>query len=160
MRGAAWLLVGGVLSVTAALLHLAIVAGGPNWYRFFGAGEEIAHLAEAGSPLPALLTLAIAGVLFACAAYAFSAAGLLPKLPLLRPALATISALYLLRGVVLFPALIWVPATVDSFTIWSSLIAFLYGGVHAIATWIAWPRLTRVKSDADATTTNSDASAM
>lgn len=30
------------LSAIAASLHLAIIVGGPAWYRFFGAGERFA----------------------------------------------------------------------------------------------------------------------
>jgi hypothetical protein len=37
-----WLVGGGILSAIAALLHAAVIAGGPDWYRFFGAGEEMA----------------------------------------------------------------------------------------------------------------------
>ncbi|MCT7653981.1 hypothetical protein MBH78_02710 [Oceanimonas sp. NS1] len=46
-------------SLLAALLHLAVIAGGPDWYRFFGAGEQMAKLAEQSSWYPALLTLMI-----------------------------------------------------------------------------------------------------
>lgn len=34
-----WLIAGGLLSAAAALLHIAVIVGGPDWYRFFGAGE-------------------------------------------------------------------------------------------------------------------------
>ena len=44
------LLIGGGLSALAAALHLAIIAGGPSWYRFFGAGERTARLAARGAP--------------------------------------------------------------------------------------------------------------
>jgi hypothetical protein len=37
------LLWGGALSLVAALLHIAIIVGGPAWYRFFGAGEALAN---------------------------------------------------------------------------------------------------------------------
>ena len=37
--GNPWLVAGGILSALAALLHLAVIVGGPVWYRFFGAGE-------------------------------------------------------------------------------------------------------------------------
>ena len=42
------LFTGGVLSAAASLLHLAVIAGGPAWYRFFGAGEGMAQMAERG----------------------------------------------------------------------------------------------------------------
>jgi hypothetical protein len=37
-----------VLSAAAALLHIAVIVGGAEWYRFFGAGEGMARLAERG----------------------------------------------------------------------------------------------------------------
>ena len=138
-----WLVAGGVLSAVAALLHLAIIAGGPSWYRFFGAGERMAQLAERGSPRAAVITVGIASVLGVWAAYAFAGAGLLPRLPLMRTALVLISAVYLLRGLVLLPALALNPRGVSAFTVWSSLIVLGYGVAYAVGTWKAWPALGR-----------------
>ncbi len=135
------LILGGVLSVVAALLHIACIIGGPDWYRFFGAGEAMATMAEQGSITPALLTLGIAAVLAIWAAYAFSGAGLLPRLPLLRTGLVVISAIYLLRGLALLPALVINRGEVIPFVLWSSLIVLVYGLAYAIGTWVAWPRL-------------------
>ena len=55
-----FLIAGGILSALASLLHIAVIAGGPAWYRFFGAGEGMARMAERGSPVPTLITLGIA----------------------------------------------------------------------------------------------------
>src|SRR5688500_8521572 len=60
----------GVLSAVAAALHIGVILGGPAWYRFFGAGEGMARMAERGSAKPALITLGIAIVLAIWAAYA------------------------------------------------------------------------------------------
>ena len=97
-----------------------MIWGGPDWYRFFGAGERMAR-----------------------AAYAFAGAGLLPRLPLMRLALVLISAIYLLRGSVLFLALAVNWGGVTPFTIWSSLIVLVYGVAYAVGTWKAWPMLGR-----------------
>jgi hypothetical protein len=91
--------------------------------------------------VPALVTLAIATMLAAWALYAFSGAGLIRRLPLLRTALVLISAIYLLRAAALLPLLILRPGAVDSFAIVSSLVALAYGLAYAIGTWSAWPRL-------------------
>lgn len=136
-----WLIVGGCLSAAAALLHLGVIAGGPAWYRFFGAGEGMARAAARGSPTPALITVGIAGVLAVWAAYAFAGAGLIPRLPLMRAALVAISAVYLLRGSVLFLALAVNWGGVSPFVIWSSLIVLVYGAAYAVGTWRAWPQL-------------------
>ena len=138
-----FLIVGGVLSAAASLLHLAVIAGGPSWYRFFGAGEELARMAEQGSLTPALMTLGIAAVLAIWAAYAFAGAGLIRRLPLMRTALVLISAVYLLRGLVLIPAFVVNPGGVPPFVLWSSLIVLVYGVAYAVGTWVAWPSLSQ-----------------
>ena len=140
--GSTWLLIGGALSVAAALLHIACIFGGPDWYRFFGAGEGMARAAARGDWTPTLITLAIGAVLLIWAAYAFSGAGALPRLPLLRTGLVTITAIYLLRALIFVPLHLWRPQHTDSFAIWSSLIVLLYGTVYAIGTIKAWRYLT------------------
>ena len=138
-----WLLAGGLLSTLAAFLHLGIVAGGPEWYRFFGAGERMARMAERGSATPTLITLAIALILFLWAAYAFAGAGLIRRLPLMRAALVTITAIYLLRGMILIPALARTPGQADPFIVWSSLIVLAYGLIHAAGIWKSWTFLSQ-----------------
>ena len=135
------LVIGGLLSVAASLLHIGCIIGGPDWYRFFGAGEAMATMAERGSMTPTLLTLGIAAILAIWAAYAFSGAGLLPRLPLLRTGLVVISAVYLLRGLALIPALVINRGDVMPFIWWSSLIVLVYGIAYAVGTWTAWPNL-------------------
>lgn len=137
-----FLIAGGILSALASLLHIVVIAGGPAWYRFFGAGEAMATMAEQGSMTPTLLTLGIAAILAIWAAYAFSGAGLLPRLPLLRTGLVVISAIYLLRGLVLVPALALNFGGVTPFVLWSSLIVLVYGLAYAIGTWLAWSSLS------------------
>jgi hypothetical protein len=138
-----WLVTGGMLSALAALLHLAVLAGGPDWYRFFGAGEEMARMAEQGAIMPTLITLAIAALLAVWSAYAFSGAGLFRRLPLMRTALVAITAVYLLRGLALVPLAALRPDLVTPFDVWSSLIVLAYGLCYAVGTWRAWPTLSR-----------------
>jgi hypothetical protein len=102
-NGRRWLLYGGLLTGGAAVLHLAIIAGGPEWYRFFGAGEEMARGAARGSPWPAVLTAGIAAVLGVWTLYALSGSGVIRRLPLLRTALVLIAAIYLGRGILGIP---------------------------------------------------------
>jgi hypothetical protein len=125
-----FLLLGGALSGIAASLHIAIIIGGAQWYRFFGAGEELATLAESGSRYPAIITSGIAAILFIWALYAFSGAGLIRRLPLLKTGLVVISAVYLVRGLVFIPVLIW-----------SSLVCLVYGFSYAAGTRQVWARL-------------------
>lgn len=139
--GTPWLVVAGWLSAAAALLHIGCIGGGPDWYRFFGAGETMARAAERGEWMPTLLTLGIAAILAIWAAYAFSGAGWLPRLPLLRTGLVTIAAIYLLRALVFVPLHFSRPQHTDAFAIWSSLIVLVYGIAYAVGTWRAWASL-------------------
>ena len=141
MPGKKWLIAGGMLSALAAVLHLAVIAGGPAWYRFFGAGEELAQAAERGSSTPALMTLGIAAILALWSLYAFSGAGIVRRLPLLRTALVLISFIYLLRAVAVVPVAVLRPELLDTFAIVSSLVVLVYGLAYAIGTWGRWPAL-------------------
>jgi hypothetical protein len=127
-----FLIAGSGLSAIAALLHIGIIIKGARWYRLFGAGEQFAQAAEQGKAWPHAITLVIALVLFSWAAYALSGAGLLPMLPLLKPALYAITAIYLLRGLALFPAYLFARSKVTPFILWSSIVCMLYGVVHLI----------------------------
>ncbi len=137
-----WLVFAGSLSVLAGLLHIAIIVGGVNWYRFFGAGENLAKLAESGSWIPGAITAVIAMVLFIWGLYAYSGAGLTLPLPWLKVALILISVIYLLRGMAVIPALLIIPQQVDAFLIWSSLVSFLFGLSYAVGTrQMIWEQL-------------------
>ncbi len=139
-----WLIAAGCTSLAAAALHVVCIAGGPNWYRALGAGEGMARAAERGSSGPALITAAIAVILAVCAAYAFSGAGLIGRLPLLRIGLVTITAVFLLRGLVLFyPPMLRRQDLSDSFLLWSSLVVMAIGLLYAVGTWQAWSALSR-----------------
>jgi hypothetical protein len=102
------LVIGGVLSVIVSLLHIGIIIGGPAWYRFFGAGEGMAQLAESGSIYPAIITAIIAITLALWALYAFSGAGIINQLPLLKSVLVIISMIYIIRGVFGIPIVIYI----------------------------------------------------
>ena len=140
-RGKPWLRAGAALSGLAALLHVAVIFGGPEWYRFFGAGEELAMAASRGEWFPAVVTAAIALVLAVWAVFALSGAGSIMRLPLLRVALLGISAIYLARGLLIVPVIAFVPYPEGAFDYWSSAIVLGYGMVHAIGTWLAWHAL-------------------
>ena len=145
--GNKWLITGGWLSAIAALLHVACIFGGGDYYRFFGAGEELARADEAGSWMPAMLTFGIAVVLSVWAAYAFSGAGLFRRLPFMRTALIAISAIYLFRGLLIIPVMIE-PAIRTGFNIWSSLIVLCYGLAYALGTWQFWKQQSANKREA------------
>jgi hypothetical protein len=130
------------MSLAGAAVHLATIIGGPDWYRFFGAGEPIARAAERGSPIPALMAAAIAALLGIWAAYAFSGAGIIRRLPLLRTALVVITAIYLARGLLIFmPAGLNRPDLSQAFMFWSSLVVLIMGLTYAVGTALSWTDL-------------------
>ncbi len=142
MDGNRWLIAGGGLSIAASLLHLACIAGGAAWYRFLGAGERIARMAERDWWRPAPVTLLIAGVLAVWGLYALSGAGLILRLPLLRTVLVLVSGVYLSRALAPLAILALRPAMMSPFWWWSSAIVLVYGIAYAVGTWRAWPTLS------------------
>ncbi len=132
---------GAVLSAIAALLHLGIIAGGPAWYRFFGAGEGMARAAEQGKRFPALVTLGIAAVLGAWSAYALAGAGVIGTLPMLKAALVGITAVYLVRAFAYAPLVLAKGGRITPFVVWSSLICLVYGLVHLLGLVQRWQAL-------------------
>jgi hypothetical protein len=80
-----------------------MIAGGAEWYRFFGAGEQMARNAERGSIFPAVITACIAAILGVWALYGLSGGGVIRRLPFLRLAVTLIAAVYLARGVLGIP---------------------------------------------------------
>lgn len=133
-----YLTAGAALSALAAALHIGCIFLGAPWYRFFGAGERMARLAERGSWYPTIVTSAIAVVLIAWSLYALSGAGVVIRLPLLRPALCIITGIYLLRGLAVVPLFLLAPEKTSAFWVWSSAICLAFGAVHLIGTSQVW----------------------
>ncbi len=137
MNGQKFLLTAGVLSFIAALLHVMTVFGGPDWYRFFGAGEAMAQLAAAGSWYPTIITFAIASVLVIWGLYALSGAGVIRKLPLLMAVLIFITSVFLFRGLagLVLPFVVSHPLLAqNTSTFWlvSSVICLLIGLMYLL----------------------------
>lgn len=150
------LIIGGILSSIASLIHLGSWSGDPDWYRFFGAGEEMAQMAARGELYPALVSTGIAIGLAIWAAYAFAGAGLIRRLPFMRLCLAGISAIYLARGIFGIFAVLLVdnPYMLELrekvvFVIVSSVIVLIYGLVYAVGTAQVWPELSPKKSETE-----------
>jgi hypothetical protein len=144
MKRNKWLTSGGTASAAASLLHVAILFGGPQWYRFFGAGEGMAQLAENGSDSPLIVTMGIAIILAIWAMYAFSGAGYIKQLPLLKPILLAVSIIYIMRGVLGIPLVFFIedPYLNElreklTFMIVSSSISFAIGILY----FVGWKQL-------------------
>ena len=127
-----YLVVAGCLSSIAALIHAGCIVFGAPWYRFFGAGEQMARMAEQGMIKPTMITLFIVIVLSIWSLYAFSAAGVLLRLPYLRPVLILITAIYVMRGIVGFYFVTNPLGRSPEFWVWSSMVCLAIGLVHLI----------------------------
>jgi len=138
-----WLAAGGALSATASLLHVGCIFGGPAWYRALGAQERMARMAVQGKLEPAIITFGIALMLAVWAVYAFSGAGLIARLPLLRTGLIVICAIYLARAAAL-PLMIryWPGNLSPTFLTVSSAIVLVFGVVHLIGIVTGWGQLS------------------
>ena len=133
------LVIGAYLSFLAALLHISCIFGGPDWYLFFGAGEQMAQLAAQGDPYPTIVTLIIAAILTGWGLYALSGAGVIFNLPLLKTCLVLITSVYLLRGIagLIGPFFTTDPVVhQNSMTFWivSSIICCVFGAFYLVGT--------------------------
>ena len=134
-------IIAAALSAVAAILHLGCIIFGASWYRFFGAGEQMALLAERGSVEPAIITSIIALILFIWSVYALSAAGIIRKLPLMRTALIIITSIYLLRGI---GGLFFIENPGEKspeFMLWSSVICIVYDVFYFVGLKQKWSQL-------------------
>lgn len=120
------------LNGLAALLHVGIVLGGPEWYRFFGAGEPMAAMAARGELLPTVVTIGIAAVLSAWAVYALSGAGIVRRLPFTRAVLVLVTAIYGVRALAGVPLAMVDTSRTTFFWVWSSAICTGYAIVHLL----------------------------
>jgi len=133
-----FLIIAGTLSAVVASLHIGCIYYGAPWYRFFGAGEQ---MAERSSLQPKFVTSGVVLVLSIWSLYAFSAAGVISCLPLLRLALILITLVYLVCGVAGF-FLVYSPmGRSPEFWVWSLLICLSFGIIHLIGLKQQWSDL-------------------
>ncbi len=141
------LIAAGILSAIASFLHILIIIGGANWYRFFGAGEGMAQLAESGSNYPIYITSFIAVALAIWSLYAFSAASGKFQLPFTKAILFLVSFIFLLRAFVGVPAVILIDdpylnelEAKMTFMVVSSLFCLVLGMLYLYGT-LKWLKL-------------------
>jgi hypothetical protein len=124
-------LLAALILATGAVLHVAVLVAGPEWIAFVGAPPVVVKSAELGTWLAPLSTMGIAALLAVLALYALAAAERFRPLPLAKPVLGLFATIFVLRGVIILPALIegrvnWA-APVDLFIIASSLTILVLG---------------------------------
>jgi hypothetical protein len=138
----------GVSASCGALLHLLIPLGGPEWCAFFGAPRGLVQMARNGDLHAPISCVLIATLLICFAAYAFSGAGLLRRLPLLRGILLGIASILILRGLAFIPLILWRAdalanicgdcRSINIFTVVTSLLCLGLGLGYAVGACKHW----------------------
>lgn len=136
------LLVAGSLSLAIALFQ-AVVSLSPAWSLYFGAPAEFVQ-----NRWLLLLLGEITAVIFGIwGLYGLSGAGFIRRLFLLRLGLVVISAIYILRGLMILPELLIVwkilppSEVVTSQGLISSLVSLAVGLIYGIGTLGVWSEL-------------------
>lgn len=129
-----WLILASICSAFAALAHLGCIIFGADWYRFFGAGEQMAQLAETGHWYPTAVTSVVVFALSLFSLYALSGANLIGRLPLLKLGLIVISAIYLFRGLAFVVIMPLFPDNSLAFWLISSGICLTIGILYVVGT--------------------------
>lgn len=121
------------LNFLAALIHVAVIFGGAAWYRFFGAGEQMARMSEAGHFYPTFITGLIVVALILFGLYALQAGQYFSLLPWTRIIFWLITTVFIIRAVVPFALASFVEFYRTPFMMWSSAIVGVYAAVHITA---------------------------
>jgi hypothetical protein len=137
-----FLISAGIIAAASASWHLLCIFGGPSWFAFARAPQQIIESSQQGTLLAPVGTMIVAALMFACTVFAFSAAGLIRKVPLIKSALITIAILCTLRGVTAIPTFI-TSTGVDLWQIVASSVWFYVGVCFTLG---SVDQYTRVKS--------------
>lgn len=135
------LLIAGGLSFAVAVFQFVITFSIP-WSLYFGAPRSIV----ANSPLLYFSGVVAAVFFFIFGLYAFSGAGALRRVPLLRTGLIVITVLYLLRGLLLIPETLslYNPRTsnlIPPQALWSSGVSLVIGIVYLVGVITGWSKI-------------------
>lgn len=136
-----FLIAAAICTALAALAHIGCIIFGADWYRFFGAGEQMAQMAEAGHWYPAVVTSVIVIFLAIWSLYALSGAVVIRRLPLLRLALCLIASIFLIRGISFVMLMPMFPENSLTFWLVSSGICLVIGILYAVGTYQRWVEL-------------------
>lgn len=122
-----WTYLAGIIALIGVAIHIAAIFAGPNWYAYFGAPPQIVQSAREGTWLAPISTMIITILMAICAAYAFSALGVIRRLPFLRTGLAGMASICLIRALILWPLMIHHPELRNTFEIAASIVWGLAG---------------------------------
>ncbi len=132
------LILAGIALLAAAAYHIMLIFGAPAWAAFAGAPPEVVQSLEQGTLLAPVSIVFIAAALVVMAAYGFSAAGLISRMPLLKLGLWVIALVFLVRGAAIIPQALSADFSerFDQFHLFASLVvlfialAYLAGAIR------------------------------
>lgn len=117
----AFLLAAGI-SLFGALIHFAAPWLGPEWYAFLQGPPKVVASVQAGTWFAPAGAALIGALMLICCLYALAGAGRLNCLPFAPMAQGTITAVCLLRGLLVVPYLYKFPERILTFDVVVSLI--------------------------------------
>lgn len=135
---------GAVINLLLGILHVAAGLGGEAAARFFTAPPAVIALIQQRSLLLYPIGLAMLLIFAGFAAYAWSGAGFMRRLPLLRTALVLITAVFLLRGALIVPQILFAtrrPGLLPPQAFGFSVAALLIGLTYLLGTIGRWRQM-------------------
>ena len=129
------------IAIFGALIHWIAPLIGAEWYSFLTAPAWVVESARNGTWDAPIGGAVIGGLMMLCGLYAFSATGLIRRLPFSRTALCVITTICLVRGLLLIPFLIKVPQRLSAFDITASVVWFVAGLCFLVGTILCWKKL-------------------
>ncbi|GMM83836.1 hypothetical protein [Pseudoalteromonas sp. MTN2-4] len=115
------------LAFFTALSHMSCIVLGPECYRVQMAPEALIELSKSAPWRAALETTLVSLLFVATAIFCLSGAGVIRKVPMLKPAIITISVICSLRGIATLPLSLLFPEQVTAFSIIAGILWFLAG---------------------------------
>ena len=134
-----WVYLSVLIAIAGVVIHVGAVIAGPSWFVFFNAPPSVVASAREGTWLAPLSTLTIAALMGLCGLYAASAAGLVPRMPLLRLGLAGMASVCLMRALLLPVLAISHPELRNTFEVISALVWGMAGMGFAVGFQVAPP---------------------
>lgn len=129
-----WVYLSILIALAGVVIHVGAAIAGPTWFEFFNAPPSVQASARAGTWLAPASALAIAALMGVCGAYAASALKMIPRLPLLTVGLAGMSAVCLIRALLLPVLAISHPELRNTF----ETVAAIVWGAAGVGFAVAW----------------------
>lgn len=124
------LILGAIINFILAIGHLVCMINLDMVFKIYGIDETMNLISDTYGPsIPYIITIIVALCFFLCGIYAFSACGIIRKLPLLRLGIYTIAIIFLSRALWGFTMLL---SDFDLCKLSSTIIAITVGVLYLV----------------------------